>query len=278
MLTEEKWLISESNNKEQIFLDGFRVKSQSGFQNGTTVLIQGLGCESKIIWKNFLLSFKEIDSDRDIIGFDTRGIGKSEGKPISFQQIIDDTVFVLRQEKPPIQLVGHSLGGLIALKVAERMPNIIDNVVLVCSIPRYSEKAKSGFIWRADEIAKNNSIDCIFERVIPRSFSKSFIVNSSSSVTEFKSMLSRQNVRNYCKLSLIASEADSLNSFSNIKVPILMVVGSDDPSVTVEKSVEYAKKNNCPIEVIRNAGHNIPLEKPEELSQIIHRFYLNIKI
>ena len=277
MFTEEKWLIYESDNKKHIYLDGFRIKAQNDFQSGTTVLIQGLGCESKIIWKNFLQSYKEIVTDRDIIGFDTHGIGQSEGKPISFQQMIDDIVFVLRQEKHPVQLVGHSLGGLLALKVAEQIPNIIDNVVLVCSIPRYSDKAKSGFVWRADEIAKHNSVDCIFEKVIPRSFSKNFIVNSSSSIKEFKAMLSRQNVSNYCKLSLIASKADSLNSFINVKVPILMVVGHDDPSVTVEKSIEYAKKIDCPVEVIRNAGHNIPLEKPKELSQIIHRFYLNIK-
>ncbi|CAI3399853.1 alpha/beta fold hydrolase [Enterococcus cecorum] len=251
-------------------LEGFKCKGNDEY--GTQLLIQGLGCECKTIWCDYVKSYANSYNKRNIISFDGRGIGKSDSEIVSSTQIVDDTVQVLLKEKPPYQLIGHSLGGMIALKVAERIPELVDSVILICSNPRYTKNAKKGFLWRADEIKNNNSIDCIFEKVIPRSFSRNFIQNEHEKVLTFKNMLNRQNIKNYCKLSLIASTVDALDVFQKLNIPILMIVGSEDPSITVEKTRKYADMINCDFKVIADSGHNIPLENPESLREIIENF------
>ena len=264
----EKWVIATALDK--FVLDGFRYCSKA--KQGTRLLIQGLGCESRIIWSAFVNEFLKLDITRDLIGFDVRGIGNSEGKPISFEQMVQDTVQIVKKEKPPIQLVGHSLGGLIALKVAEKVPEVVDSVVLVCSNPQYSLKNKSGFVWRADQIVNNQMVSCIFDKVIPRSFSEKFINEHPEIICDFKNMLSRQSPTNYSILSRIASTADALDAFDKINIPVMMVVGNEDPNITFEKTREFALRRAAMVRVISGSGHNIPLENPIMLSKVIDRF------
>lgn len=261
----EKWVIATALDK--FVLDGFRYCSKA--KKGTRLLIQGLGCESRIIWSAFVNEFLKLDITRDLIGFDVRGIGNSEGKPISFEQMVQDTVQIVKKEKPPIQLVGHSLGGLIALKVAEKVPEVVDSVVLVCSNPQYSLKNKSGFVWRADQIVNNQMVSCIFDKVIPRSFSEKFINEHPEIICDFKNMLSRQSPTNYSILSRIASTADALDAFDKINIPVMMVVGNEDPNITFEKTREFALRRAAMVRVISGSGHNIPLENPIMLSKVI---------
>lgn len=264
----EKWVIATALDK--FVLDGFRYCSKA--KKGTRLLIQGLGCESRIIWSAFVNEFLKLDITRDLIGFDVRGIGNSEGKPISFEQMVQDTVQIVKKEKPPIQLVGHSLGGLIALKVAEKVLEVVDSVVLVCSNPQYSLKNKSGFVWRADQIVNNQMVSCIFDKVIPRSFSEKFINEHPEIICDFKNMLSRQSPTNYSILSRIASTADALDAFDKINIPVMMVVGNEDPNITFEKTREFALRRAAMVRVISGSGHNIPLENPIMLSKVIDRF------
>ena len=264
----EKWVIATALDK--FVLDGFRYCSKA--KKGTRLLIQGLGCESRIIWSAFVNEFLKLDITCDLIGFDVRGIGNSEGKPISFEQMVQDTVQIVKKEKPPIQLVGHSLGGLIALKVAEKVPEVVDSVVLVCSNPQYSLKNKSGFVWRADQIVNNQMVSCIFDKVIPRSFSEKFINEHPEIICDFKNMLSRQSPTNYSILSRIASTADALDAFDKINIPVMMVVGNEDPNITFEKTREFALRRAAMVRVISGSGHNIPLENPIMLSKVIDRF------
>lgn len=268
ILSKEYWTVGYEPN--QYCLEGFRFRSKKS--SGTRMLIQGLGCEGEVIWKYFVNDFSNINTSRDLISFNVRGIGNSEGSPQSFEQIIEDTVQVIQMEKPPVQLIGHSLGGLIALRVAEHIPNLIDSVVLVCSNPRYTLKSKSGFVWRANQIEKFRSVSCIFEKVIPRSFSEEFILTQEKDVLEFTKMLNKQNYLNYSKLSRIASEADALQAFDQISVPILMIVGAEDPSITFESSVKFASRINCDVTKVQGSGHNISLENPRALSLSIENF------
>lgn len=267
-ISNEYWQVN--SGLEQYKLDGFRYHGEGNF--GTRLLIQGLGCESKIIWKEVINEFSKLNLQRELIAFDVRGIGKSEGEPLSFEQVIQDTVQVVCAEKKPVQLIGHSLGGIVALRVAELVGELVDSVVLICSNPRYNDKNKSGFIWRADQIQSMKTVGCIFEKVIPRSFSKSFIEDSSNKVADFMKMLERQSSDNYSKLSRIAAEADALDAFDTIKTPLMMVIGTDDPNITIKSTSEFALRRECNVEIVQGAGHNIPLENPQALTQLIQQF------
>lgn len=267
-LINESWKVSVKNISYQ--LDGIRNTSEQNV--GTRILLQGLGCESRIIWSRVINQLEKEEDCRETIAFDVRGVGNSSGFPISFDQMVQDTLEVISKEKAPIQIVGHSLGGLVALRVAEIAKDAVDSIILVCSNPRYSEKSKSGFIWRANFIKDQQNINCIFDKVIPRSFSNSFFKHHPEIILKFKNMLDRQSPNNYSKLSYIAAEADALASFMKIDKPLLMIIGSEDPSITYARTMSFVAKKGCSIQVVEGAGHNVPLEDPVALTKLIRDF------
>lgn len=70
---------------------------------------------------------------------DLRGHGQSEGPRghvAAFDRYLDDlavVVHIARREAPPEMacfLLGHSLGGLVALRLAQRSPDLVDGLVL----------------------------------------------------------------------------------------------------------------------------------------------------
>jgi pimeloyl-ACP methyl ester carboxylesterase len=74
-------------------------------------------------------------------GFDTYAVSRRgrQGQPpiyssgVTFSQFLDDTCNAARELPRPLLLVGHSLGGILALKAAER--NACDALALLAPVP-----------------------------------------------------------------------------------------------------------------------------------------------
>jgi len=234
------------------------------------LLLQGLGCESSTIWTP-LLSELEIRGDmRESIMFDVRGIGRSEGFPTTIDTIVNDALEIIRVCKPKsLQLVGHSLGGIVALKLATRLGALVDSVVLICSLPTYSKGAKAGFVWRAEVVREAANVSSIFAGVMPRSFSAATAASRPELIDGFKAMLAKQDPLVYAHLSELASEVDGGNELHALQTELHFVAGADDRSVLSEDVTELARQVHGKVTVISEAGHNIPIECPGELARLL---------
>lgn len=68
--------------------------------------------------------------------FDNRGMGRSEPVPksLSVEQMADDARAVLDAERlDAVHVVGHSLGGLVALRLALEAPRRVRSLALLCT-------------------------------------------------------------------------------------------------------------------------------------------------
>jgi pimeloyl-ACP methyl ester carboxylesterase len=76
--------------------------------------------------------------------FDNRGMGRSQpaGAPITVAQMAEDALAVLDAAgASTAHVVGHSLGGLVALHVAARSPARVRSLSLLCTFPSGREAA-----------------------------------------------------------------------------------------------------------------------------------------
>jgi 3-oxoadipate enol-lactonase len=73
-----------------------------------------------------------------VLAYDQRGLGQSQipAGPYTMAQYADDA-FALLQEKgwPKVHVIGVSFGGMVALNLAIRHPQVIDRLVLCCTSP-----------------------------------------------------------------------------------------------------------------------------------------------
>lgn len=230
--------------------------------NYSRLLIQGLGCVAETIWRP-LLTQLGLEEDRRHIAFNVRGIGGSSGWPNSIEQMADDAAHVLAElEVSTVEVVGHSLGGVVGMIMAAKYPDLVQSLVLMDSVPAYNEKTRSGFLWRAKQIRSAGTVSAILDTVMPRSFCSKTQVEHPELINVFRAMLTAQNPDVYSHLCYLAATIDVWKFFNSLSLPSLVVVGSEDPSTTPIIMKDVASKLGAHFVEIPNAGHNPPLEQP----------------
>ncbi len=83
-------------------------------------------------WQEFLSLIPGLSRRWRIYALDSRGNGGSGWVPGQYrlEDFTEDTVEFVRQLKAPAVLVGHSIGGVIALMTAERLPEKVKALVI----------------------------------------------------------------------------------------------------------------------------------------------------
>jgi 3-oxoadipate enol-lactonase len=234
------------------------------------LFIQGLGCEAEIIWRPLLSELAAAGDDRQHIAFDVRGIGSSTGWPDSLEQMADDAAAVLAScATSPAEVVGHSLGGAIAMLLAARHPSMVRSLIIMDSVPEYSEQTRSGFQWRAGQIRNMGSVAAIFDIVIPRSFAVETQTARPEVVDRFQSMLARQSPSVYSHICELAANTNAWSEFNSLRLPMLFVSGSEDLSTSPDIMRPLAEQIGGRFVEIPNAGHNTPLEQPSSVAAAI---------
>jgi 3-oxoadipate enol-lactonase len=234
------------------------------------LFIQGLGCEAETIWRPLLKELVAAGDDRQHIAFDTRGIGSSSGWPDSLEQMADDAAVVLASRATnPAEVVGHSLGGAIAMLLAARHPSMVHSLILMDSVPVYSEKTRSGFQWRAGRIRDAGAVSTIFDIVIPRSFGAETQAERPEVVARFQAMLARQAPDVYSHICELAAGTNAWAAFNSLQIPTLLVSGSEDVSTSPDIMRPLAEQIGGRFVEIPNAGHNPPLEQPAYVAATI---------
>lgn len=117
--------------------DGVRIAwEQRGPADGAVpiVLVHGLGY-GRWGWEPVA---DELARTRQVVLLDNRGIGASDAPPGPYtsQEMATDVLAVVDDlGADQVQLVGASLGGMIAQHVALARPGLVDRLVLVCTTP-----------------------------------------------------------------------------------------------------------------------------------------------
>ncbi len=122
------------------------------------VIVHGL-CEH--LGRYEYVTQRLIDRNFGVYRFDHRGHGKSEGKPVfynDFNEMIDDVNCVVEQAKQehptlPVFLIGHSMGGLAVTTYGMKYPNHVKGIVASGAVSRFN---------RAFPIPPNMPVDAYF--------------------------------------------------------------------------------------------------------------------
>lgn len=173
-----------------------------------------------------------------------------------------------------VSLCGVSMGGYIALRIYQLIPEKIEKLIL------------SDTHHKADDnIAKQKRFDSIqaILRHGRRPFALGFIDNllarttieeNEEAVNSIKSAIQNTSIRSICATSLaLASRRDSTDLLPDILIPTLLIRGAED-KITSKQSMQEMSQcipNSKYIE-IEQAGHLPNLEKPRDFNREIHKF------
>jgi len=168
----------------------------------------------------------------------------------------------------PSILVGYAMGGSIALEAALRAPERVVALVVVNSGARVRV---SPDLFRRLEADSTEGVKFIWTNAAGRLSDPEVI----ATMIDASLQLDRKTVTADFE---VVNRWDALNRVSGIRVPTLVVAGSDD-RFTPPKYAEYVASQvpNAALRIIEGAGHIVPLEAPAELADEILRFIDNVR-
>lgn len=220
---------------------------------------------------------KEFSKNYFCVRYDTRGLGNSpcgDGQ-FTIEMFVDDLENIIDKMKlkKPV-LCGLSMGGYISLRAVERFETKFSGLIL-CDTKSLPDD-NAGKLKRAEGIKKINKRgkEIFVNEFVRNCFADSFVRNSAA---EYEKVLNR-SVRSSAEglkgcLLAMAGRTDTTDYLSQIKIPNLVICGSEDNLTPLSVMKEMAGKiNNSEFVVIKGAGHLTPVEKPSEVNPAINRF------
>jgi len=241
-----------------------------GEENHETILfIHGLG-SSFIDWEKQIPFFEK---NYKLIIPDLRNHGNSDkSDEVSVEILANDLLELLDKLKiSHVNIVGLSLGGMVAFQMAVSSPRLLEKLIIVNAIPKFSLisiKEKFLFYSRiailqifgirilAKFLAKKLFPKKIQEK-LRQKFFKRFQKNDKKSYYNILKSLLNFNVED--KLDKIESQT--------------LFVSSNHDYFSLAKKRNYVKKiKNAKLIVVADSYHALPAEKPEEFNEIISQF------
>ena len=231
------------------------------------VFVHG-ACENSSFWDHQ----RVLSDNYRYLALDLPSHGKSKpiaNGPVQIKQYADIVMeFVSKTCKEKPVLVGHSMGGAIALLSAIEHPDELRGAVLV------GTGAKLGVLPSIREGLRTRFGDTVRSVVGPRQF---------ASTTNLEVIRFVTNEIMKCKCEVASADYEACNGFDvrqklqTIRLPMLIMVGEEDKMTPVTWST-YLKENipKSRLVILKESSHLPMLERPGDFNRHLGDFAMSI--
>jgi len=166
-----------------------------------------------------------------ILRYDTRGHGQSAVTPGPYRisQLADDVLGLLdRFGIGKVSFCGLSMGGMIGMTLALRVPERIGKVILCCT----AVKLGSGETWNARIASvQKGGMAAVTDDVLERWYTPTFRAAAPEQIQETKQMLLTTPPEGYVANCEAIRDEDLRERIAGIQIPTLILMGKYDPVV-----------------------------------------------
>lgn len=255
---------------ESIFYKGAKVHFSHKGNGETVVFLHGF-LEDSTMWKALI---RYMPKRYRVLCIDLMGHGKSEGLGYIYQmeEMADVVLAVIKHLKiRKVHLVGHSMGGYVALAFGERNPDMVRSLTLLNSTSRADSESKRADRNRAIALVKQNHRE-FTRHAIPMLFSEKARNKPHSAISKL------QNLAGEMTVGAIAASLEGMKIRADREVllhfapfPIGFIAGKSDSVIAQVQSAEQMEGNNAHGYWL-NTAHMAPWEIPKKTAEAISAF------
>lgn len=225
------------------------------------VFIHGAGATHRI-WRYQTSAFP------GSLAVDLPGHPKGKGCNTVSEYAESVTRTIVEGKLRPVVLVGHSMGGAIAIEIALTRSELLAGIALVGSgarlrvTPLIKDEVIRDYVHAAEVIAEWAYSPKTDPKLRRASIQELLEVHATVTYGDFEA----------------CDRFDKMNEIGRIALPTLIVCGEDDKLTPIKYS-QYMKEKirSARLVIIPDAGHSVMLEKPEELNAALRSFISNLR-
>jgi len=234
--------------------------------------------------RNWLSIAKKFSKNYQCLVFDQRGHGKSSHPTDGFQ--LTDYAEDLRKLltdvdwKEPAHLVGHSMGGRVALYFTDQYPGLVKSLTIVDIGPTSDWQSMSSILEKLDFVPvpfasrsearhflENQFLEKYPSKMLMEFFYSNLVEQNGQYDWTFSKHLIRQTLE-------LARYKDYWGEFKALQLPTLLIRGQLSTDLSAEDYKKVLASNpKIQGQEVRGAGHWVHAEKPRETIKIIEDFF-----
>lgn len=242
----------------------------------TVVFSHALGQDGSM-WD---LVANELAATCRVICPDTRGHGRSQSpaEPLSMTELAADAARLIDEiaEGEPVIWVGLSMGGMIGQELAIRHPDKVKALVLANTTSAYTPEGREAIGQRIATV-ESHGLDAISTSTMGRFFSEGFRQQQTATVTRHQRLLEATDPEGYTACAAALCDADTSRKLGQIRVPTLVIAGSQDEGTPLEMSLALARGiPNAQLVTLQGAAHLSAVEQPHAFAEVLGEFVAGI--
>ncbi len=241
---------------------------------GTSLVLVHAFPLSRAMWRPQL---EALQANWRMFAPDLRGFGGTSdfAGPPSIAQMADDVAALLDhiEMREPVVLGGLSMGGYVALAFARKYPAKLRALILADTKAEADDATGKANRDKMIAFAESHTAREVIDSVMPK------MVVSTAAAEQVRELASTQSTAGIANaMRAMRDRPDSSDVLPQIKVPTLVIVGSDDqltpPAVAQSLAGRIVEAR---LEVIPGAGHISNLENPVAFNNAVETFLTSIR-
>lgn len=231
-------------------------------------------CETSDIWSGIQ---SKLSKNYRVITLDLPGFG---GSPIlNYSFSLDDVAKEIKSFLDSIHLtkyvlIGHSLGGYITLAFSKLFEDNLSGIGLFHTTVFEDNEDKKENRNKLIEFIKANGVRTFVRTFIPSLFYKENVHVLDEVIGNLKKSAEKTKAESVIEYARAMRDRPGSEEFlSKFQVPVMFIIGEEDPSVPLTKSQEQIiLPENSHVLRLAETGHMGMFEKPDETSNFIEGF------
>ncbi len=193
----------------------------------------------------------------------------------SFPTVRELASDLLKKAPKSFSLLGHSMGGIVAMEIYSQEPNRIEKLILMDTNPKAElDEVKLKREPQIKDVREGRLLEVMRDEMKPNYLAES--ENKSSVLDVCMDMALSLGPDVFINQSrALQKRADQLNTIQSINIPVLIMCGSEDKLCTVERhEMMHNMISDSDLKIINNAGHMPTLEQPRETTEVLKEWLM----
>jgi len=193
----------------------------------------------------------------------------------SFLTIRELASEVLKKAPKKFSLLGHSMGGIVAMEIYSQEPNRIEKLILMDTNPKAElDEVKLKREPQIRDVNEGKLLEVMRDEMKPNYLAD--IENQENVLNVCMDMALNLGPDVFINQSkALQTRADQQGTIQSINIPVLIMCGSEDKLCTVERhEMMHNMINNSELKIINNAGHMPTLEQPKETTEVLKEWLM----